>query len=588
MIPYADWRVTDPNALNPAAQANLPNAVLDLNIGDLQGAISAEAVIDLWGGHAGTTGKAIRFNNHDWIPISDLQTTPTSGECYNSQVNNVIDIPLTDLVEGNNTFEGTNAGQTCHSFNWGQHGMDAIIVRIYYNSSKPHPTGSITSPSDGAMMDENPEITATASGSAGINRVDFIAYSDGYDTDGDGVYKDWQYNYHRGRSETVLDIKNHVGTATSAPFQVQWNTDLVPDQPAGSIKLVAHIQDNNGIWFVTDEVQNLTLQRFGTSVKLYKAFNMPESFSVRGATPPAYCNFEIPETDTLANAVSATVFISSWNGIDGNAAPGETHWTRFNNTWDTPFYGADHYYSLDIIPVPPSALVSGVNTIEVGSESSTTGVEVHWPGPGLVVRYGGVPVPIQLSSFKARVISATSVRLEWTTLSETNNYGFEVEKSPTASGPFTTIQNSFVQGHGTTVVPHDYSFTDESATPGGWYYRLKQIDLDGTITFSEPVYVDVLTSAADQLIPKEVLLAQNYPNPFNPSTNIKFDLPKSSEVRLNVLDMLGREVSVLVSGEIEAGYHEVRFDASGLSSGVYFYRLQVGDFVQTRKLLLLR
>ncbi|MRR08457.1 MAG: T9SS type A sorting domain-containing protein, partial [Deltaproteobacteria bacterium] len=88
--------------------------------------------------------------------------------------------------------------------------------------------------------------------------------------------------------------------------------------------------------------------------------------------------------------------------------------------------------------------------------------------------------------------------------------------------------------------------------------------------------------------PNMFLLSQNYPNPFNPSTNIKYELPKSSDVKLSVYDMLGREVSVLVNERSEAGFHEVMFDASGLSSGVYLYRLTAGGFVQSRKLLLLR
>jgi hypothetical protein len=89
-------------------------------------------------------------------------------------------------------------------------------------------------------------------------------------------------------------------------------------------------------------------------------------------------------------------------------------------------------------------------------------------------------------------------------------------------------------------------------------------------------------------VPAQTLLHQNYPNPFNPSTIIRYELPKSSTVRLSVYDMLGREVSMLVNERKDAGVHEATFDASGLSSGVYLCRLQAGDFVQTRKLLLVR
>jgi hypothetical protein len=83
-------------------------------------------------------------------------------------------------------------------------------------------------------------------------------------------------------------------------------------------------------------------------------------------------------------------------------------------------------------------------------------------------------------------------------------------------------------------------------------------------------------------------LDQNYPNPFNPNATIKYELPKSSDITLTVYDVLGREVSVLVNHRMDAGVHEVKFDGSNLASGVYFYRLQAGDFVATKRLLLMK
>jgi hypothetical protein len=103
--------------------------------------------------------------------------------------------------------------------------------------------------------------------------------------------------------------------------------------------------------------------------------------------------------------------------------------------------------------------------------------------------------------------------------------------------------------------------------------------------FSELV---VSVNATASQVPQELSLSQNYPNPFNPTTIIKYELPKSSEVRLSVFDVLGREVTVLVDERTDAGVHEVKFDGSNLSSGVYFYRLQAGDFTQTKRLLLLK
>jgi hypothetical protein len=205
------------------------------------------------------------------------------------------------------------------------------------------------------------------------------------------------------------------------------------------------------------------------------------------------------------------------------------------------------------------------------------------------VAISDIIVPITLYSFSAMPLSQIGyVGIEWKTTSEINNYGFLVEKD-TARVPhaFTEIPGSFTPGQGTTLVPHAYTFIDRNVTPGKWTYRLKQIDLDGTVHVFEPKTVDVTTTAVgnNPAVPGIVAMQQNYPNPFNPSTTITYELPKTSVVRLSVFDMLGCEVSVLVNERREAGHHEVKFDGSKLASGVYLYRIQAGSYVETRKLL---
>ncbi|MEW6511195.1 MAG: T9SS type A sorting domain-containing protein [Bacteroidota bacterium] len=197
-------------------------------------------------------------------------------------------------------------------------------------------------------------------------------------------------------------------------------------------------------------------------------------------------------------------------------------------------------------------------------------------------------LPIQISSFSAVVRGERHVQLEWSTLSEINNLGFEVQKSTAPSHDYRTLPESFIPGHGTTLIPQYYSYHDTSAAAGVWYYRLKQIDLDGSVHYSQAIRVEVLTAVSDLSVPLEFALHQNYPNPFNASTLVRYQLPMVSMVRLSVIDILGREVAVLADERHAAGVHEVRFDAKGLSSGVYFYRFVAGDFVQTRRLLLLR
>ncbi len=588
MIAYSDWRVTDPHATNIwiPDPSYLVNAVIPIEIDDLSGAIRAEAVIDLWQGHTGTTGKKMKLNGHSWISIPELTTTGGAGQCWLSQSNVVVDIPLDNLVTGTNYFEGTNEGQSCYSFDWGQHGWFGIIFRIYYSSDKPHPTGAITSHGSGDIFGDHPTVSASASGAAGIRRVDFLAYYDGLDTDGDGLYQDWHYYYHRLHDESDVNIAGHVGTAWNAPYEATWNTDWVPDQASGSVKLIARIQDNDGVWFVTDAVQGLTLSRTGMSVKLYKPYDVPEFFYVR-ADRSEQCHFDIPSGTDLSLATDARVVLSTWNGICGGKEPGDSYYFRVND-WYAPEFGESHFYSLDYLAINPSELHEGTNLFQVYSQSMGTALYIHYPAVQVVVRFNGVPVPVQISSFTATAVGAGGVRLNWATLSETNNYGFEVQKSDSRTGSYATLANSFVEGHGTTIVPQNYSFTDVHAAAGIWYYRLKQMDLDQSAHFSDPVRVDLTTGVAQGAVPMTTVLAQNYPNPFNPSTVIRYDVAEKTRVTLTVYNTLGEIVATLVDGEKSPGYYDVKFNAAGLAAGVYFCRMVAGDYARTNKLVLLR
>jgi len=169
------------------------------------------------------------------------------------------------------------------------------------------------------------------------------------------------------------------------------------------------------------------------------------------------------------------------------------------------------------------------------------------------------------------------VRLSWTTASELNNSGFEVQRSTNQTN-WATL--GFVRGAGTTTEAQSYSFVDASAS-GRVFYRLKQVDFDGQFEYSNIIEVNAG-------VPKTFALEQNYPNPFNPSTAISYQLPVASTVSLKVFDMLGKEVATLVNARQDAGSYTVNFNANTLSSGVYFYRLQAGNFVQTRKMMLVK
>jgi photosystem II stability/assembly factor-like uncharacterized protein len=231
---------------------------------------------------------------------------------------------------------------------------------------------------------------------------------------------------------------------------------------------------------------------------------------------------------------------------------------------------------------------------------ANTGTIVGSNGTILRTTTGGVEssLAVQLTNFAATVLSQNNIELNWTTLSETNNYGFYVERRKDNELIYEEIPNSFIPGHGTTIEEQHYSYTDTTAASGLWYYRLKQTDLDGYASYSQPIRVDVATGVTEQSFPKEFILNQNYPNPFNPTTIIRYSLPVNSHVTLKIYDLLGHEVETLVDAEKQPGVYSVSLDANNLEkgmsakgghgSGIYFYRLNTGNFVETRKMVLMK
>lgn len=187
------------------------------------------------------------------------------------------------------------------------------------------------------------------------------------------------------------------------------------------------------------------------------------------------------------------------------------------------------------------------------------------------------PLPVSLTSFTASPFKS-SVVLNWTTATEVNNYGFDILRQA-QDDKWEKI--GFVAGHGNSNSQKDYSFTDNNAPKAGLKYRLKQIDTDGSYTYSEVVSVD-------NALAKTFKLYTAYPNPFNPSTKIKFSIPSSSNVSLKIYDVIGNEIASLVNERKEAGEYEVEFNASNLPSGIYFSTLQSGSGIQTQKLLLIK
>jgi len=185
-----------------------------------------------------------------------------------------------------------------------------------------------------------------------------------------------------------------------------------------------------------------------------------------------------------------------------------------------------------------------------------------------------VIVPVELTSFAATTDKNEAI-LTWTTATETNNNGFEIQRKTT--GEFERI--GFVEGKGTTTEVQNYLFRDKSLFSGSYTYRLKQIDYDGSFAYSPEVEIEIAQ-------PSVFVLGQNYPNPFNPSTKIQYSIPNDGNVSLKVYDILGKEVATLVNEYQQAGTFDVVFDGANLASGVYYYQLTSGELSDTKKLML--
>jgi len=224
--------------------------------------------------------------------------------------------------------------------------------------------------------------------------------------------------------------------------------------------------------------------------------------------------------------------------------------------------------------------------LELGNYSMDLNITTNDPIHPLVV----VPihmsvtneVPVELLSFSSEIVDGNVV-LNWSTATETNNNGFQIERK--IHSPQSSVGNwenkGYVSGKGTTTEKTFYSYTDKNEKPGKYLYRLKQIDFDGAFSYSNEIQVEVTG-------PKDFALYQNYPNPFNPSTTIKFALPVKTNLNLNVYNTLGEKVAEIFNGELEEGYHEMMFNASGLSSGIYFYKIESENYSATKKLMLLK
>jgi hypothetical protein len=203
-------------------------------------------------------------------------------------------------------------------------------------------------------------------------------------------------------------------------------------------------------------------------------------------------------------------------------------------------------------------------------------------GQDITLENGQIALPVELVSLSANAVD-DKVHLNWLVVSESNNFGFDVERS-TDNINYEKI--GFVEGQGNINTSVSYTYIDSNVKPGTYYYRLKQVDRDGGFIYSESIEVIVFA-------PRRFALYQNYPNPFNSSTQIRYQLSKACHVKLQVLNVLGREICRLVDKNQEAGHFTINWNGiddygRDIASGTYIFRLIAGEFVDMKKMAIIK
>ncbi|MBI2620034.1 MAG: T9SS type A sorting domain-containing protein [Ignavibacteriales bacterium] len=423
------------------------------------------------------------------------------------------------------------------------------------------------------------------------------------------------FDYTSGTYLTVNGWTAHSG-AGSTPIQVTSPGLSYTGYPSSGVGNAVTVTGGGGSR--EDAHRTFTAQTSGSAYA---------SFLVNVAAGPSATNgdyFIHFGPQVISNIFRGRVFLKSAN--NGNLAFGVTIGTTTGVTFSDSIYatgipylvilkyeiidGSDNdraslfIYQSSVPDTEPSSPTVGPIAVESGvTEPTDIGSIALRQGSGsysLVVdgiriasSWHNAPLPVQLASFSVTV-NRFDAALLWSTLSEVNNFGFEIERrtiqsvqtlnqEPSAFGGETWNLIGFVQGSGTSSSPKDYSFVDKHVSAGRYAYRLKQIDFGGSFTYSHSAEVEI------GLAPKELTLRSNYPNPFNPTTMIEFTIPEDGHAALRVYNTLGQVIATLFDGQAAAGrMYQTTFDASQLPSGVYYSRLEYGSQSLMKRMVLVR
>ena len=376
----------------------------------------------------------------------------------------------------------------------------------------------------------------------------FVGTDIGISTMDQGLFNDYRQGGPTTKGTRLHEISYQVGSGTS--ITINWNL------PSG---VTGRLQD-----IITGSLIDVSMSGSGnytvTNPGPFSHLKMTITYSLQitTASPLPTANVGAPYSTTLAAQFGATPY--TWSITSGSLPDGIGISTS------------------GVISGTPTSTGSATVSVKASDASSTNASK------DFTVSVEG-PLPIELSSFKGSVAVSTGAKLEWTTLSEINDYGFYVQRRGDNDPAFADLKESFVPGHGTSSIVQRYSFCDLNPLNGKAWYRLKQQDLDGSFHFTEAIMLDVTYTVA----PKEFALMNNCPNPFNPATTIQFSVAVPGRVTLRVYNSIGEEVATLFDGTAQPGqYYRVTLDGKNLSSGMYVYRLQSANNLSTRRAMLIK
>lgn len=342
----------------------------DINLKD---ATAAELVVEKMLCHGETEGLRVIINQKQTIHIPEAGNIPEPQSAYAHHFNAVVPVDISTLLPGTEntfSFEVDTAGHW-----WPQNLVYGMILRIYHQPFQNKTKGEIISPVKGEKLGlVNPIIVETEKPEA-ISRIDLIGYYKDVDLEGDGIYQQWHYGFHKGK------IFNHIGTIYKPPFQFNWETEWIPDQDE-KIRIMARITRNDGYIYMTEVVKDLSLIRPGISVELCEPYDQPEGWFTRKGEFQEGFNIG----GNLENAVEAKMVFKSWS-------PGYFNGIYINEFLvfikEGPRY---QYYLHDINIKDLHVFAPGKNILKTGKTplyhgKMVHGVEIQWPGIMVLIKY---------------------------------------------------------------------------------------------------------------------------------------------------------------------------------------------------------